>query len=495
MTIRADTICHTANSGKVRRLMAFVRAYRDCCEAIAAKEWRTFFETGKFGGKYANSSKFNEICGAAPAQMARAQVAAMLASFLGNRQNDFREAVQRSQLPADTKHQLHVISKRKAWHLRADIPMPGKSAEVIAPEVRQLALSIWRQIRKRHRLPNARGIAPVLDTRVARVSQSTKAHADLWVRLKFVGQTAFRIPLHVHEHWRSRKGARCNVVQFVPAGEGFSIRLMTDMAEAFKESRAAYGARTDRIGVDFGLSTLIATDHGDLMGRGFLDAMRRFDRQITGIARHRQRSGGRARDSQRYCALVNRVRGIIKTRLNTALNLLVNIHTPAEIVVERLDFRLPGLSRRLNRIITNCGRGVFKSKLEDLQQKFGIKLADVNAAYTSQECVRCHFVDRGNRKSQSEFRCLHCGHTAHADVNGAKVVTARRSRGLDQRFASRAQVLGVLRQEFAERHRPGTHASSGQPNRCCCGGHPAGIVGLRGNEAFAGISHDYHECQ
>jgi putative transposase len=232
------------------------------------------------------------------------------------------------------------------------------------------------------------------------------------------------------------------------------------------------------------------------MGRGFLDCMRRLDKEISAIARHRQRSGGKPRDSRRYRDLVARVRGIIKTRISASLNRLVEIHAPMEIDVERLDFRMPGLSRRLNRIITNCGRAVFKAKLADLKDRFGIGTVEHNPAYTSQQCAVCGFTDRGNRKSQSEFRCLHCGHTAHADVNGAKVIAKRRSLGLDFRFASRVQVLGVLRQRFAERHRPGTQASSGRPKRCCRGGFAVGGAALRGNEAFAGGSHGaHHECQ
>lgn len=489
MSVRTDTIRHSSNGGKVRRVMAFVRPYRECCAAIAASEWRTFHETGKFGGKFANSSKFNSFCGAAPAQMARAQVAAMLASFVSNRQNEFRNAVQRSSLASGVKHMLHVINARKAWQAPQDIAMP-RTGEIIPPEVRKLALSIWRSIRKRHRLPNARGIAPVLDTRVAEVDYSVSPHADLWATFKFIGQEAFRIPLHAHALWHSREGERCNVIQIVPAGNGFGIRLMTDMSDAFEKSRADYEPRAERLGIDFGLSTLIASDRGDMMGRGFLNAMRRLDREISSIARHRMRSGGRPRESRRYCTLVNRVRGVIKTRINSALNRLIDIHAPQEIVVERLDFRMPGLSRRLNRIITNCGRSVFKGKLDDLAERFGIEVAEVSPAYTSQECSRCGFIDRGNRRSQSEFRCLHCGHTAHADVDGAKVITARRSCGLDFRFASRVQVLGVLRERFAERHRPGTKASSGQPAR-------RATFEPRVNEAFAGgVTHAaHHECQ
>jgi len=57
----------------------------------------------------------------------------------------------------------------------------------------------------------------------------------------------------------------------------------------------------------------------------------------------------------------------------------------------------------------------------------GIPVVLVEAAYTSQECSVCHHIDRRNRKSQSEFVCLRCGHVDHADCNGAKNVRNRAS--------------------------------------------------------------------
>jgi putative transposase len=449
--IRADFIRHSANRGKADRILAFVRRYRACAAAIAAAEWRTFFTTGKFGGKYANVSRFNAFSGAAPAQMARAQVATMLASFIANRQNEFRGAVSRSSLPPSVKHMLHTINAQRAWYIRADVAMA--SGGLIPADVRRLARIIMRAILKRHRKPNTRGIAPVLDVRAARVASTTAAaHGDLWTTFKFVGEKPFAIPLHTHARWRARKGKRCNVIQIVPEGTAFSVRLMTDMSAPCADSRAQYEPRCERVGVDFGLSTLIATDRGDLMGRGFLDCMRRIDRQLLGIARHRVRAGGKPRDSRRYRTLIARTRGIIKTRLNTALNRIIEIHAPREVVVERLDFSMPGLSPRLNRLLANCGRAAFRRKLQDLKDKFGIKPAKINAAYTSQECSACGFVARENRKSQSEFCCGHCGHTAHADVDAAKVIARRRSLGLDFRFATKRQVFNALMRRFVERH-------------------------------------------
>ena len=55
----------------------------------------------------------------------------------------------------------------------------------------------------------------------------------------------------------------------------------------------------------------------------------------------------------------------------------------------------------------------------------GIPLVPVDPAYTSQTCFVCKHVDKANRKSQSEFLCVACGHTENADVNGAKNIGFR----------------------------------------------------------------------
>ena len=86
------------------------------------------------------------------------------------------------------------------------------------------------------------------------------------------------------------------------------------------------------------------------------------------------RAGGRPRDSECYRKLIVRVRGMLKTRINAAMNRIVQFHAPTALAVERLDFRLPGLSRRMNRLVSNCGRAVFRAKLADLHDKFKITL-------------------------------------------------------------------------------------------------------------------------
>ena len=50
----------------------------------------------------------------------------------------------------------------------------------------------------------------------------------------------------------------------------------------------------------------------------------------------------------------------------------------------------------------------------------GVKVKQVDSAYTSQRCHNCGHIDKANRLSQSEFLCTKCGYTDHADINAAK---------------------------------------------------------------------------
>ena len=48
----------------------------------------------------------------------------------------------------------------------------------------------------------------------------------------------------------------------------------------------------------------------------------------------------------------------------------------------------------------------------------------INPAYTSQTCNKCGSVEKVNRKTQSIFKCQHCGHEDNADVNAALNILA-----------------------------------------------------------------------
>jgi hypothetical protein len=50
----------------------------------------------------------------------------------------------------------------------------------------------------------------------------------------------------------------------------------------------------------------------------------------------------------------------------------------------------------------------------------------IDAAYTSQECSKCHHIDHHSRQGDL-FKCMACGHQAHADDNASGTISDRRS--------------------------------------------------------------------
>ena len=443
--LRADTLTHSMNAAKQGFVLDFVRDYRDVAVQIGRAQWRLFFETGSTN-KQAPAKHLNDVCGAAPVQMASYQVQEQIDGWVSNRANEFVDCVKGSKLSDATKKQLYTINRRQLWFGRDAI-------DGIDPAVRALARSIMRHCMGKHRHPDLSRISPRLDVRVVTIEKpETADFADLWAMLRLPNRGTVAIPLHGNPQFDRRGGELCPVIQLcTDEKDRISIRLVQDMAKPFAVLRAAYEPKIERLGLDFGLATLIATGEGTLFGAGLINDLKRIDKQIVGIARHRARSGGKAPDSQRYRKLVTRVRGMLKTRINTTLNRIVQLHRPAELAVERLDFRLPGLSRRMNRLVTNCGRAVFRAKLGDLKDKFGIIATEENAAYTSQECSLCHYVDARNRPSQSKFACRWCGSVKHADVDAARVIAQRRSLGLDRKWLNKATILGVLVDQHAKR--------------------------------------------
>lgn len=83
----------------------------------------------------------------------------------------------------------------------------------------------------------------------------------------------------------------------------------------------------------------------------------------------------------------------------------------------------------LNRSILSSGIGRFLYCLRYKSQVTGCKIIEVHAAYSSQECSACGHTAKENRRSQSDFSCISCGHHEHADVNAAKVILSRGMRG------------------------------------------------------------------
>jgi putative transposase len=79
----------------------------------------------------------------------------------------------------------------------------------------------------------------------------------------------------------------------------------------------------------------------------------------------------------------------------------------------------------LNKAILNAGLGTFEVLLNYKMKRACKPLFKVSAHHTSQECANCGYTHPGNRKTQSDFKCLNCNHKGNADQNAALVIRKR----------------------------------------------------------------------
>jgi putative transposase len=230
------------------------------------------------------------------------------------------------------------------------------------------------------------------------------------------------------------------------------IGLVSDMSEVFGESRKVWRPAREELALEFGLATIFATPDGDLLGLAWRDQLEAHDRRINGLARMLQRQGLKPNHSRRYRARVTAFRGFLKSEIRRVLNRVIMQKRPAHVVLEKLDFRAPGLSRRINRILARSGRVMIRSKMKDFEERYGITFSEVNPAYSSQTCSASAFVAKANRKTQSDFSCRDCGHEIHADVNAARnLESAHSAFDRSARCLTKAQSLEATIRRHIER--------------------------------------------
>lgn len=442
------------NQGKESQILELLCAWRHVAVLHSREQWRLFFEKGKFDGRAMTRTGY-EVVGTSFGQMIRQQCVGILGSFISCRATEFRNAANSSSLDDATKHQLHFINRWKAW-FSLSRPLVMRDGTVIPVEVRRLARAIMRGILRRHRLPRLHRVGMVIDQRMVTLaaSQSSRRYG-WWLRLSTLekGKPVW-VPLVQTERMEARPGKRALTIQVNQDREtgGLRFGIVTDCSAQFAASREAYMPRCESLALDVGLKTLLAANDGSRFGQRWGERLAWYDRRITALDKRLQRQGIRLNRSARYRAYVRQLRGWIESEIGRIMNRLVQTHAPASIVTELLDFRAPGLSRRLNRLIGAFGKHALQAKLLDLEQRFGIELVKVNPAYSSQQCNRCGYVDKRNRPRQSVFRCLFCGSQRDGDVNAARNLWDRRSAPAEGAERHPRSILAGLVQHFNAQH-------------------------------------------
>lgn len=185
---------------------------------------------------------------------------------------------------------------------------------------------------------------------------------------------------------------------------------------------------TDVIGVDMGIAEIAADSDGNKHSGSILNKIRHRNKSLR---KKLQRKGTksakrllkkRSAKESRFARDTNHV--ISKKIVSLAKR------TNRAIALEDLK----DIGRRI-RVRKNQRYGLSSWSFHQLgsfiQYKAamaGVPVIFIDPHYTSQRCSECGHIARANRKTRSEFLCVKCGHSSHADTNGSLNI---RALGLD----------------------------------------------------------------
>lgn len=177
-------------------------------------------------------------------------------------------------------------------------------------------------------------------------------------------------------------------------------------------------------GLDLGVARLATLSDGTVIEnpKALAAGQRKIKHLQKEVSRKKKGSANRGKARAALARAHARVANVRKDALHKATTAIAKSH--GKVIVEDLKVRnmtAGGGSRKrgLNRVVLDASFSEFRSMLEYKGKLYGCEVVAVNPAYTSQRCSECGHVEKDNRVSQAEFRCLSCGFEINADLNAA----------------------------------------------------------------------------
>lgn len=196
------------------------------------------------------------------------------------------------------------------------------------------------------------------------------------------------------------------------------------------------------LGVDLGIVQIATDSEGRSYSGEAVKACRRRSRahraglQKTGTKRARRTLKKMSRKASRFCKHVNHV--ISKELVQSALS------SRKALCLENLTGireRSLGFSREMRWQMGNWAFFQLGSFVTYKAKQAGVSVYYVDPRNTSRTCSSCGHCDKANRKSQSNFLCLHCDFQTNADKNAARNIACK---GLEARATVRAPKVATV---------------------------------------------------
>lgn len=205
---------------------------------------------------------------------------------------------------------------------------------------------------------------------------------------------------------------KIKTASIVKKADGYYLHVNVEV-ETVKNSNE------NQVGIDMGLSKFCVTSEGKIIENPkyfekYEKELRRENRSLT-----RKKKGSKSWYKQAN-RLVRLHLKIQRTRTDFLHKLSTDFANEYGTVFME-DLNVEGMKKsNLGKSISDASWSKFKNMLS-----YKTNVVEVGSRYTSQMCSNCGYVHKGNRISQSEFKCLNCGHEENADLNASKNILSR----------------------------------------------------------------------
>lgn len=194
----------------------------------------------------------------------------------------------------------------------------------------------------------------------------------------------------------------------IKESDGIYFKIVVEKEQKIDEKLFA------EVGIDMGITYFLTSSDGEFVNNpkhlfSKLPQLRVENRKLS-----RMKKGG-ANYKRQVVVLQRLYQKVKRIRLDFLHKETAKLSSQyTTVYVENLNIKEMLKSGKLSKGILDCGWGIFLTLLE-----YKTNVIRVNPAYTSQKCSKCGYTVKDNRKSQSIFECISCGHTDNADLNAA----------------------------------------------------------------------------
>lgn len=212
------------------------------------------------------------------------------------------------------------------------------------------------------------------------------------------------------KYFKSREiQGNIKLARIIKESDGYYIQIVTDHIKP-KSDKQTF------VGIDMGIKYFTVTSDGEFIDNPkhlfkYLDQLRIENRKLSRMKKGGSNFRKQVQILQKLYLKISRTR---KDFLHKSSYLLSKKY--GTIIREDLNIlKMVQSKSNLSKHILDCSWGLFFEMLE-----YKTNVHRINPAYTSQTCSSCGNVDSQNRRTQSHFECVRCGHTENADLQASK---------------------------------------------------------------------------